>query len=447
MQYTIKRGLDVPIEGAPEQVISQGQAVSRVGIVGDDYLGMKPTMRVTEGDRVLAGQVLFEDKKVEGVCYTSPVAGQIVSVNRGEKRRFQSVVIERDGDEAVDFKRHDNLDALSAEAARDILLKSGQWVGLRTRPFSKVADPAKPPHSIFVTAIDTHPLAADPEVIIREYSEFFAGGLRILSKFTEGPIYVCKAPGASNIGAQVPKVAMEEFSGPHPSGLVGTHVHLLDPVGPKKMVWHIGYQDVIQIGHVLLTGRVLADRIVSLAGPRVVKPRLVRTLVGANLTELTNGELQGDNNRIVSGSILAGRTSQSPTDFLGRYHNQVSVLKEGNERIFLGWQRPGFDKFSVTRAFASAWAEPDKKFALTTSTEGSKRAMVPIGSYEKVMPLDILPTQLLRALISGDTDLAQGLGALELDEEDLALCTFVCPGKYEYGSILRNNLTLIEKEG
>ena len=447
MQYTIKRGLNIPIQGEPDQKVSKSIPVKHVGLVAEDYIGMKPTMEVAEGDFVKAGQLLFSDKKTAGVCYTSPGCGKVVAVNRGEKRRFESVVIELDGDESVQYKRYDNLDAISADQVRQNLLVSEQWPALRSRPFSKVADPTTKPHSIFVTAIDTHPLAADPEIVIKEYSDFFVAGLRALSKLTDGPLYVCKRPGASSLGAQVESVMIEEFAGPHPAGLPGTHIHLLDPVGPKKFVWYINYQDVILIGHLFRTGRVLTERIISLAGPQVKDPRLVRVHLGANTNELVAGQIEGDNNRIISGSILSGRTCLPPMDFLGRYHLQVSVLKEGNERVFLGWQRPGFDKFSVTRAFASAWAEPDRKFALTTSTEGSKRAMVPIGSYEKVMPLDILPTHLLRALICHDSERAQALGALELDEEDLALCTFVCPGKYEYGSILRKNLTLIEKEG
>jgi Na+-transporting NADH:ubiquinone oxidoreductase subunit A len=223
-------------------------------------------------------------------------------------------------------------------------------------------------------------------------------------------------------------------------------MHFLRPASQGVTNWHLDYQDVIAIGRAFTRGRLDPTRVISLAGPCVAKPRLLKSRLGASLADLTHGELKGLGNRIISGSILCGRQIEDRVGYLGRYHLQVCCLAEGNQRELLGWQRPGFNKFSITRAFASAWSAP-RKFALTTSNEGSERAMVPIGTYERVMPLDILPTLLLRALITRDTVRAQELGCLELDEEDLALCTFVCPGKYEYGSILRDNLTTIEKEG
>jgi Na+-transporting NADH:ubiquinone oxidoreductase subunit A len=228
--------------------------------------------------------------------------------------------------------------------------------------------------------------------------------------------------------------------------LPGTHIHFLDPVGPEKTVWHINYQDVIAVGKLFATGRLSSERVIALAGPQVERPRLIRTLLGACLSELVAGELKDGENRVISGSVLAGRTTAGPFDFLGRYHVQVSVLGEGREREFLGWQKPGFDKFSIKNVYV-AKLFPGKLFDFTTSTEGSDRAMVPISAYEKIMPLDIVPVFLLRALIVGDSDQAQLLGCLELDEDDLGLCTFVCPGKYEYGTILRNNLEKIEMEG
>lgn len=445
---TIKKGLDLPISGEPDTKIEPGPEVTQVGVIADDFMGMKPTMLVKEGDRVKVGQALFSDKKQAGVLHTSPAAGEVLSINRGDKRRFLSVEIKVDGDEAETFDSFEGkLDSLSNEDARKMLVASGLWTSLRARPFSSVPPIDAKPHSIFVTAMDTNPLAADPDQIIADNSEYFIYGLTVLTKMTEGPVHLCHADGKKVAGGDVSGVEATEFSGPHPAGLVGTHIHFLDPVGPNKTVWHIGYQDVIAIGYLFVTGTLMTERVISLAGPRVKNPRVIRTRVGAWLPDLIAGELEADNNRVISGSVLAGRTMQAPTDYLGRYHNQVTVIEEGNERIFLGWQRPGVDKFSVTRAFASAVVGRGKKFDLTSSTEGSKRAMVPIGTYEKVMPLDIVATPFLRTLISRDTEQAQLMGALELDEEDLALCTVVCPGKYEYGSILRDNLTRIEKEG
>lgn len=446
---TIKQGLDIPILGSPEQHIDVAGSVSKVAVIGDDFVGMKPTMLVSPGDRVKLGQPLFEDKKSPGVFYTSPGCGEVTAVNRGAKRRFESIEIALGGEEEVTFDSAAGADPLSLgrERLTELLLQSGLWTALRTRPYGKVPSPSETPNSIFVQAIDTNPLAADPAIAMVQRKEDFALGLQALTQLTDRKVFVCKSEQAEIPGDGIDRVQMETFSGPHPAGLVGTHIHFLDPVGPTKTVWYIGYQDVCAIGSLFRSGRLDTRRVVSLAGPLVKRPRLLETRLGANITDLIDGEYEERIKiRPISGSVLCGRTAISPLDYLGRYHTQISILEEGDEREFLGWQKPGVDKYSVTRVFASA-AFPDKKFAFTTSTNGSERAMVPLGTYEKVMPLDILPTQLLRSLIYKDTDEAQMLGALELEEEDLALCTFVCPGKYEYGSLLRSSLSTIEREG
>ena len=444
-KIVIKKGLDLPIAGAPEQVIEDGPAIGKVAVLGPDAIDLRPTMAVNEGDSVKKGQLLFEDKRTSGVRYTSPASGKVIGVHRGAKRILLSVVIEVAGDEEERFEQHTRTapDQLSRQQVRETLVAAGLWPALRTRPYSRVPVPDSAPHSIFVTAMDTNPLAADPQVVLRGHEDDFARGLTILSKLTDGPVYVCKAPGASILadGAQV-----VEFVGPHPAGLPGTHIHFLDPVGPAKTVWYIGCQDVVACGKLFATGSLWTERVVALGGPQVEQPRLLRTRQGACLSELTAGQLKPGENRVIAGSVLAGRVASGPLDFLGRYHAQVSVLAEGREREFLGWQKPGVDKFSIKNVFASKLL-PSQLFDFTTSTEGSDRAMVPIGSYEQVMPLDILATLLLRALIVEDTDRAQALGCLELDEEDVGLCTFACPGKYEYGPILRRNLARIEREG
>lgn len=448
-RFEIGRGLTIPIEGEPEQRV-EAKEVSRVAVVADDYIGMRPTLLVSEGDQVQLGQPLFSDKKTEGVVFTSPASGTVQSINRAAKRRFVSLVIEKHGEQnSLEFASHDAgaLAGLGRDAVVEQLVNSGLWTSLRTRPFSKVPSPqAEPPQAIFVNAMDTNPLAAAPELIIGEAAEAFRAGLEIVAKLTDGVVYLCRTPGAAIPGEMMDKVRVAEFDGPHPAGLVGTHMHFLRPATVGKVNWHLNYQDVIAIGGLFLTGRLDVKRVVSLAGPSVKNPRLIQTQIGASLTDLVAGELVDGAVRVVSGSVLCGRKSEDLVDFLGRYHLQVSCLAEGYERELLGWQMPGFDKFSVTRVFASAWAGA-KKFPLTTSSGGSERAMVPIGSYEKVMPLDLIATPLLRSLISRDTSTAQQLGCLELDEEDLGLCTFVCPGKYEYGEILRDNLLKIEKEG
>lgn len=439
----IKPGLDLPIKGSPRQEIGEAASVTRVALLGSDYPGMKPTMLVKEGDVVKLGQPLFADKKNEGVQFTSPGSGTVVEINRGERRVFQSIVIELDDTIAgVSFKAHNDLASLSRTTVVEELVKSGLWPAIRRRPYEKIPSIDSIPHSIFVNAMDTNPLAGDQSIAIARQPTAFVDGISVISKLTEGKVFVCRGPDAS-FNAGTAEVAI--FSGKHPAGLVGTHIHHLDSVGEGKEVWHLSAQDVIAIGCLFKEGELSSERVISLAGPSVVNPRLVVTRVGASLHELTADELVTGSHRVVSGSILGGRTASGVLGYLGRYHQQVSVLEEGTERVPFGWLSPGTNKHSVMGIYLSKLM-PNKLVDYTTNTNGSPRAMVPVGAYEKVMPLDILPTQLLRSLIVGDTDMAVKLGALELAEEDLALCTYVCPGKYEYGPILRDNLTTIESE-
>ncbi|WP_417697706.1 Na(+)-translocating NADH-quinone reductase subunit A [Psychromonas sp.] len=444
---TIKKGLDLPISGAPEQVIQNGPAISEVAILGEEYVGMRPSMAVKVGDVVKKGQTLFSDKKNEGVLFTAPASGVVKEINRGAKRVLQSVVISIQGNDSVQFAKYESQQLASIERSKVVenLVASGAWTALRTRPFSKVPAINAQPASIFVTAMDTNPLAADASLIINDNQEAFTDGLAILSQLTEGKVYVCKDQTTLPT-SDVASVEEKVFTGVHPAGLAGTHIHFIDPVSATKQVWSINYQDVIAFGKLFVTGEVYSEKVISLAGPAVTKPRLVRTVLGASTAQLTADQLIAGQVRVISGSVLCGVTATGPHAYLGRYHNQVSALIEGYDKELFGWGAPGLNKHSVSRAFLSALSSA-KKFAFTTTTGGSKRAMVPIGQYERVMPLDILPTVLLRDLIVGDTDGAQTLGCLELDEEDLALCTYACPGKYEYGSILRDCLSKIEKEG
>ncbi|HCJ7369893.1 TPA: Na(+)-translocating NADH-quinone reductase subunit A [Enterobacter hormaechei subsp. xiangfangensis] len=446
--FRIRKGLDLPISGVPEQHVTTGASIHHVAIVGDDYVGMRPAMLVHEGDRVIKGQALFEDKKNPGVMFTAPASGTVVAIHRGERRVLQSVVIQIEGDEKREFARFDAADlaTLSHDAVQTQLLESGLWTALRTRPYSKTPVPGTMPAAIFVTAIDTNPLSADPQPLILAERKAFDAGLTVLTRLTPGKVHVCQASGGKLGGHPQGQVAFNEFAGPHPAGLVGTHIHFLEPVSLTKQVWHLNYQDVIAIGKLFTTGELCAERIIAIGGPQATQPRLVRTLLGADLTALLAGETKEGENRIISGSVLSGRHATGPMAWLGRFHLQVSVVLEGREKELFGWVLPGAEKYSVTRTTLGHFLRR-KLFNFSTSTNGGERAMVPIGNYERVMPLDILPTVLLRDLLAGDTDGAQALGCLELDEEDLALCTYVCPGKYEYGPVLREVLTRIEQEG
>lgn len=447
----IKKGLDVPIAGVPVQQSVQAATMrhhSKVAVLGEEYPGMRPTMRIHEGERVLKGQALFEDKRNPGVVFTAPASGVIEAIHRGERRVLQSVVIADAGDEQVPFQGYapEDVGQLNRDLVVRQLLSSGLWTALRTRPFSKTPQPDSEPVAIFVNAMDTNPLAADPQVILEMYREMFDAGLSVLTRLTPGKVHVCQAAGGKLSGHDCGQVVYSEFSGPHPAGLVGTHIHFLEPVNLRKLVWHLNYQDVIAFGKLFLQGELWMDRIVSLAGPMVKRPRLVHTRIGASLEALCAGELEPGSARMISGSVLSGTLASGSHAYLGRFHTQVTVLREGGEKEFLGWIMPGKEKFSITRTTIGHFLH-GKRFNFSTDTNGGERSMVPIGNYERVMPLDILPTMLLRDLLAGDMESAQALGCLELDEEDLALCTYVCPGKYEYGPVLRDMLTRIEQEG
>jgi len=444
----IRKGLDLPISGIPLQQILPSATPRHVAIMGDDYIGMRPTMLVQEGDSVTKGQALFEDKKNPGVLFTAPASGTVVAIHRGERRVLQSVVIRLEGDRQREFTRYDvaDLPSLTRQAVQAQLLESGLWTALRTRPFSKTPVPGTVPAAIFVTAMDTNPLSADPQPLILAQRQAFDAGLTLLTHLTDGKVHVCQASGGKLGGHSQGKVTFNTFAGPHPAGLPGTHIHFLEAVSLTKQVWHLNYQDVIAIGKLFTTGELYTDRVIALSGPQMRNPRLVRTCLGADINDLLVDETLEGENRHISGSVLSGRHAVGAHAYLGRFHLQISVVKEGREKELFGWVMPGKEKFSVTRTTLGHFLR-NKLFNFSTDTHGGERAMVPIGNYERVMPLDILPTLLLRDLLAGDTDSAQALGCLELDEEDLALCTYVCPGKYEYGPVLREVLTRIEQEG
>ena len=454
----IKKGLSLPITGAPEQSIQDHKTPTRVALVADDYIGMKPTMLVQRGDTVKRGQPLLEDKKSPGTVFTAPGAGTISAVNRGEKRALQSVTIElseseRSGEvsesDQVTFSSYTGKDiaGLNRDDVRSLLIESGLWTAFRTRPFSKIPSVESNPDAIFITGMDSNPLAPDVDVIVGEKTDAFERGIAAIAKLRERNIFLCVKDGSSVSSGPYSGVKVESFSGPHPSGTAGVHIHTLLPVHRERIAWHIGYQDVIAIGTLFTTGILDTSRIVSLAGPQVTKPRLIRTRIGASLDELVEGELKEDENRIISGSVFSGRKAQGDElGYLGRYANQVTVLREDRERVFLGWMIPGQEKFSIINTFISK-LNSGKKFDFTTTKNGSQRAMVPLGMYENVMPMDFMMTHLLRSILMGDVEKAEELGCLELDEEDLALSSFVCPGKHEYGPHLRQILTQIEKEG
>lgn len=420
----IKKGLNIPITGAPVQEVRGEKRPKTVALLGDDYTGMKPRLEVAAGDRVKLGQVLFTDRAMPSVRYTAPGSGTVTAINRGEKRKLLSVVIRLEGDDEISFSAHaeSRLPALDRKAVVALLLESGLWPVLRTRPFNKAPDPETAPHSLFITAMDTNPLAPPTEKILEGRERDFVNGLAVLSRLTDGKLYLCKAPGEAIPVPEMKSLSVVEFSGPHPAGNAGTHIHFLDPVHLKKTAWHVQAADAADIGALFTTGRIPVERVAALAGPSVREPRLIRTRAGASLEDILSGELREGKHRIISGSVLSGRAAGEGTGFLGRHHRQITVIPEAGHRTSPVRLNPG-------------------------PGLSSTKALYPIGSYEKVMPLDIMPTFLLKALAIDDLDEAESLGCLELDEEDLALCSFVCPSRIDHGANLRRVLALIEKEG
>jgi Na+-transporting NADH:ubiquinone oxidoreductase subunit A len=443
----LHKGLDIPISGVPTQQLSPGNTVGRVAVIGDDYPGMKPTMLVSEGEKVSLGQKIFLDKKNDGVIFTAPGSGTVTEINRGERRKFVSLVIDLEGADAIAFlEPGDNPDEMDPLSIRDILVRSGLWTLLRTRPYGKTPGIETSPASLFITAIDSSPLAPDPLTVLRHFQDEYQQGLRILRKLVDVPVHYCTGREQLETFEQVEGLTYWSFQGPHPAGLPSTHIHFIDPVSESRCVWHIGYQDVIGIGHLFLTGRIPTEKIISLAGPGAINPRLMKTRIGASLPALCRRELNLEELRVISGSVLAGREATAELGFLGRFHNQVSVLEDSSGRSLFNWLLPGRDRFSIRPAFLSSYLKK-RCFKMNTALWGGHRAIYPLGTYDEVMPLDIIATSLLKALSHGDTEKSQALGCLEIVEEDLGLCGFVCPGKNEFGQHLREVLTMVEQGG
>jgi Na+-transporting NADH:ubiquinone oxidoreductase subunit A len=457
--HVITKGLDLPITGEPKQEITRVVKSSHVAVVGHDYPFMKPRMHVAVGDKVKRGTLLFEDRKAEGVGFTAPGAGEIVAIHRGEKRAFQSLVIKLteteqagtpSGDDLASFSTFSGkaISELTGDDVRGLMAESGLWTALRSRPHSRVPGAGDVCSALFVTATDSNPLAPSVPVTIAGQDADFKAGLAALAKLTDGPVFLCVGKDWTMDVSDVAGVQVETFSGKHPSGLAGTHIHTLFPVSRARVAWHIGAQDVVAAGTLFKKGEINVRRVVSVAGPNVTSPSLVETRLGAETAALTEGCLpEGKEFRTISGSALYGHKAQGEVHgYLNRYDQQITALEEDRERHFLGWLSPGVERFSTVRAIVAGWI-PGKKFGFTTTTHGSHRAMVPIGMFERVMPLDVMPTFLLRAILMGDLESAEQLGCLELHEEDLALCNFVSPGKEDYGVALRKVLAEIWQEG
>lgn len=428
----ISKGLDLPISGKPSTIITDKPKNSSVAVLGNDFVGMKPTMLVKVGDQVKAGDKLFEDKKNTGVFYTSPAGGEVKSINRGEKRKFLSIEIDISNNE--EFKTFNK--ANDTNEIKELLILSGLWNAFRTRPFNRTPAIDDTPNALFINCCDTNPLSVDPFEIINNDKDHFDEGLDLISRLFDCDVHLCY----QNINFDISNnnINYHCFKGPHPAGLSSTHISKIHPVNSSKTVWTINFQDVISLGYLNVNNKIRSHKLVSIGGPGVYEPSLLEVRIGGNIDEITAGKVKPDS-RIVSGSIIYGHTSEGVMNYIGYYDSQISILPDEVNEIFMNWLMPGFDLHSKLNVFISSFIKP-KEYIFNTSIGGGDRAIVPIGSYEEVVPMDILVTQLLKAMVVGDVEMAVDLGMLELVPEDLALCSYVCPSKYDYSSILMDNL-------
>lgn len=441
-----RRGLDLPIHGAADSTeVEDRLDIGHVGVVPPESLGLKCRPLVNEGDRVRAGSPLYVDRRDPDAIYTAPAAGTVRSIERGARRVVLSIRIERDGDESESFDVAGA--ATSGDALRQVLLASGLWGNFRQRPFDRVPQSDAVPGAIVVTAVDTRPLAPRPQDVLAGGRDAFRAGLEAISKLTDGRTYLCTGAGEDWSSWTGAGVETATFDGPHPAGTPGLHIHRLYPVGAGRTAWHIGYQGVAEIGRFLNSGHVPTDRTVALVGPNATNPRLVRTCRGAAMDELLAGESDARDLRAIDGSVFEGRecTPGTSAGYLGRYGNQVTLIENDTQRRLLAWALPLDGRYTQTNTLWDKWVR--KRLVFDTDTNGSLRAIVPIGQYEKVMPFDVLPTQLIKAVVSGDVELAEKLGVLEMAEEDMALCEFVDNSKQPLSRMLREMLTEIENEG
>ena len=435
--YNLKEGLDIPISGSPEGTIYDSTKISHVGILGPDYAGMKPTMMVETGDDVQIGSPLFEDKKNPGVFFTSPAGGLIKSINRGEKRRFISIEIEvADQENQVEIFNDNN------EILISNLSKFGIINCFRTRPFNKTPKLNNIPEDIFINICDTNPLSVDPYTYLHYEMDLFNKSLIKMKEVFDCNIHVCYQ--SDEFDDFIDDINYYKFNGPHPAGLTGTHIHFIKPVDINSKCWHTDGQGVLSFGDFALKNKIRTSKYVSIGGPSIVEPKIVKARIGSDCRELVAGNLR-DNSRLISGSVLNGYEINDSISFLGFYHNQISAISDEVPDTFLNWLMPGSKLHSKLGAFVSSWVKPDE-FEFNTALNGSNRGIVPVAAYEEVMPLNIMSLQLLKSIVVKDIENAIKLGVLELAPEDLSLCSYVCPGKYDYCSILDENLELIYKE-
>ncbi|MCR4658952.1 MAG: Na(+)-translocating NADH-quinone reductase subunit A [Bacteroidales bacterium] len=457
----IKRGLDIKMDGGARKTIVDATFVERCAVMPPDYVGLTPRLLVAEGDRVECGQPLLADKADPRVLYTSPVGGTVSAVVRGEKRALLAVEVLRD----PAMQQWAPVDTTAP--LREMMLQTGLWTLLRRRPFGTVPSPDGKPKSIFVSCFDSAPLAPDYDFVLRERHDELAAGFRAVASLAEGVTHICLHPGqeleavANSVAVKGSRVAVHLVEGPHPAGNVGTQIALIDPINKGEEVWTIGVQEVALIGRTLLTGRYCPERVVALTGPAAVHPQYYKMHAGAALADILSGQIASEAYpalecdrtavRVISGNVLTG-TNAGADGYLGAPHSQITLLPEGDYYDFMGWLMPGLRKFSFSRTFLSGFARlcPPLQALMPvdydTNRHGDVRPLVFSGNFERVCPIDIYPTQLIKACVVGDIELMEKLGIYEVEPEDLALCEVIDPSKTEIQTIIRQGLEKLRKE-
>ena len=443
----IKKGLDIKLVGEAEKATENAIVSNYYSIRPEDFHQVTPKLMAKEGDKVKAGQPVFYDKSNEDLKFVSPVSGQIIEVTRGEKRKILSVKIQADKEQTFQDYGKLDLNSAKAEDIKSRLLESGCWAFVKQRPYDVIANPANTPKAIFISAYASAPLVADLDYVLQGKEAELQAAVTALSKLTNGKVHVSVAKNGNSPLAGLSDITLHKVSGPHPSGNVGTQINKIDPINKGEVVWTINAQDLVIIGELLLTGRFNAERIVALVGSSVKKPRYFKTKLGSEIATMVydNGVDKNGNDRIISGNVLTGKQVK-PDGYLDYYSNTITVIPEGDDYEFFGWNKPVFNKVSTSRALTFSWLTPNKKFDLNTNTNGEHRAFVITGSYEEVFPLDIFPMQILKACMYKDLDEMEALGMYEVAPEDFALTEFVCVSKQPHQKIIREGLDLMLKE-
>ncbi|MCC8062649.1 MAG: Na(+)-translocating NADH-quinone reductase subunit A [Rikenellaceae bacterium] len=450
----LRKGLDINLVGAAERVLTKCPAAASYALVPDHYRGVTPKLLVKVGDKVKAGSPLFFSKENPEVLFTSPVSGEVSAVNRGDKRKILSVVVTPDGQNQSENFDVCPLAELTRDRVKETMLRAGFWPMLIQRPFGIIAKTDATPKAIFISGLDTAPLAPDLNFLVQDQGEHIIAGLEVLKKLTDGKVHLTVGTDTTaGVLSRIKQAEVHHIEGPHPAGNVGVQIAQIDPINKGDVVWTVELQHVAMIGRLFQTGAVDMSKVVALTGSEVVKPHYFKVVSGALITSITDGNLRPKTPReergvrVISGNPLTGLKVE-PNEvegYLGFYHNQITVIPEGNKYEFLGWAMPRLNKFSVSHSYFS-WLTPKKKYNLDTNLNGGPRAFVQTGIYDKVLPMNIYPLYLIKAIMAGDIDKMENLGIYEILEEDVALCEFIDPSKNEWQATVSQGIELMIKE-